>query len=181
MKCCRRLIRISCKVHSGNKTVREKITPSISKHKDLITFVKESNLRWFGQVTRANSSSLANIITNGTINRSINEISMVPISLARPGLEVLQPNQCSTAKSVKQFRNINRPSGVLVSIGERPSQRMCLQMFLEGSYWNGWNDIQRLVAPLHIIQDDLADRKGIGYKKSMTGQPATNNGHQSSI
>ena len=34
-----------------------------------------------------------------------------------------QPNQCSTAKSRKQFRNINRPWGVTVSMGERPGQR----------------------------------------------------------
>ena len=29
----------------------------------------------------------------------------------------------ATAKSMKQLRNINRPLGVLVSMGERPSQR----------------------------------------------------------
>ena len=35
-----------------------------------------------------------------------------------------QPNQCSTAKSRKQFRNINRPWGVAVSKeGWRPNQR----------------------------------------------------------
>ena len=34
-----------------------------------------------------------------------------------------QANQCSTAKSRKQLRNINKPWGVTVSMGERPSQR----------------------------------------------------------
>ena len=41
MKCYRRLLRISYKDHMRNKTVREKITLSISEHKDLIIIVKE--------------------------------------------------------------------------------------------------------------------------------------------
>ena len=53
----------------------------------------------------------------------INQSSLVLISPVKPGSVAGQPNQCSTAKS-KQFRNINRainvPSGVLMSMGERP-------------------------------------------------------------
>ena len=57
------------------------------------------------------------------IYQSINQTSLAPISLAKPGSVERQPNQCSTAKSRKQFRNINRPWGVTVSMGERPNQR----------------------------------------------------------
>ena len=57
------------------------------------------------------------------INLSINQSSIAPISPAKPGSVARQPNQCSTAKSRKQFRNINRPWGVTVSMGERPNQR----------------------------------------------------------
>ena len=57
------------------------------------------------------------------INQSINQTSIAPISPAKPSSVVRQPNQCSTAKSRKQFRNINRPWAVTVSMGERPNQR----------------------------------------------------------
>ena len=54
---------------------------------------------------------------------SINQTSIVPISPAKPGSVAQQPNQCPTAKSRKQFRNINRPWGVTRSMGKRPYQR----------------------------------------------------------
>ena len=57
------------------------------------------------------------------INQSINQTSIAPISPAKPGSVVLQLNQCSTAKPIKQFRNINSPWGVTVTMGERSSQR----------------------------------------------------------
>ena len=41
--------------------------------------------------------------------QSIIQTSIAPISPAKPGSVAWQPNQCSTAKSRKQFRNINRP------------------------------------------------------------------------
>ena len=41
------------------------------------------------------------------INQSINQTSITPISPVKPGSVARQPNQCSTAKSRKQFRNIN--------------------------------------------------------------------------
>ena len=70
------------------------------------------------------ASRKPNFISWKVNNQSINhQTSIAPISLAKPGLVVRQPNQCSTAKSRKQFRNINRPWGVTVCMGERPSQR----------------------------------------------------------
>ena len=39
-----------------------------------------------------------------TINQSINQTSIAPISLAKPDSVGLQSNQCSAAKSMKQFR-----------------------------------------------------------------------------
>ena len=41
-------------------------------------------------------------------NQAINQTSVAPISPAKPGSMARQPNQSSTAKSRKQFRNINR-------------------------------------------------------------------------
>ena len=57
------------------------------------------------------------------INQSINQTSIASISPAKPGSVARQPNQWSTAKSRKRFRNINRPWGVTVSMGGKPSQR----------------------------------------------------------
>ena len=39
-------------------------------------------------------------------NQSINQTSIAPISPAKPGSVARQPNQCSTAKSRKQFRKV---------------------------------------------------------------------------
>ena len=55
-----------------------------------------------------------------SINQSINQISMVPISPAKPGSMMRESNHCLTAKSMKQFRNNNKPSAMLVSMGKRP-------------------------------------------------------------
>ena len=58
-----------------------------------------------------------------------------------------QPNQCSTAKSKKPYHNINRLSGMPVSIWERPSQRDVSSDVSEGSNWNVWTDRQQEVVP----------------------------------
>ena len=58
-----------------------------------------------------------------SINQPINQTSIAPVSPAKPGSVARQPNQCSTAKSRKQFRNINRQWGVTVCMGERLNQR----------------------------------------------------------
>ena len=92
--------------------------------------------------------------------KSINQTSIAPTSPAKPGSVAWQTNQCSTAKSRKQFCIINRPSGVTVSIGERPNQmRLCLQVFLEGSNWTRWTDRQWEVVP---------KRRGTRVKSSST-------------
>ena len=65
------------------------------------------------------------------INQSINQTSIMPISPAKPGSVAWQPNQCSPAKSRKQFCNINRPWGVTVSMGKRPNQRDVFRCFLK--------------------------------------------------
>ena len=61
-----------------------------------------------------------------TPNQSINQ-SIIFYSANIPGEARAQwrdiQNQCSTAKSRKQFRNSNRPWGMTVSTGERPNQR----------------------------------------------------------
>ena len=46
-------------------------------------------------------------IVNQSINQSINQISIAPISPAKPGSVARQPNQCSTVKLKKQFRSID--------------------------------------------------------------------------
>ena len=76
--------------------------------------------------------------------QSINQISIALISPAKPVSVARQPNQCSTAKPRKQLCNINRSSGMLVSMGERPNQRD-LSSDVERSHWNGWTDRQREV------------------------------------
>ena len=70
---------------------------------------------------------------HSSINRSINQTSIAPISPAKPGSVARQPNQCSTAKSRKHFRNINRPWGVMVSNGrgEAKSKRCVFRYFLK--------------------------------------------------
>ena len=76
----------------------------------------------------------SSVSINQSINQSTNQPNFYSANIpVKPGSVVRQPNQCSTAKSKKQFRNINRPSSLLVSMGEMPSQkRLCLQMFVKG-------------------------------------------------
>ena len=45
----------------------------------------------------------------------INQMSIAPISLAKAGSVSRQPNECSIAKSMKQFHGINGLSGVSLS------------------------------------------------------------------
>ena len=48
-------------------------------------------------------------------NQSINQTSIVPISPAKPGSVAQQANQCSTAKSSKQFRKWGANTFILLS------------------------------------------------------------------
>ena len=68
---------------------------------------------------------------------SINQSNFY-ISPVEPRSVVQQLSQCSTTKSKKQFRNIKGSSGMLVTMGKRPSHRDGTLMFLEDSNWNGW-------------------------------------------
>ena len=80
-----------------------------------------------------------------SIYQSINQISIAPITPAKPGSVAQQPNQCSTAKLKKQLCNINRPSGMLVSMGDRPSQRCVFRCFLRvAAEMAEWTDSGRL-------------------------------------
>ena len=95
-----------------------------------------------------------------SINQSINQTSIVPISPAKPGSVARQRNQCSTAESRKQFRNIKRPWGVWRYLwGKGQIKEMCLQIFLEGRNWTCWTDRQRQVVP---------KRRGTRVKSSST-------------
>ena len=58
-------------------------------------------------------------------------MSIAPISPAKPGSVARQPNQCSIAKSMKQYLGINGLSGVPVSQGDRPHQRDVFRCFLK--------------------------------------------------
>ena len=94
-----------------------------------------------------------------TINQSINQTYIASISQAKPGSVARQPNQCSTAKSRKQFSHINMSSGMSVLWGKGQVKEMCRQMFLKGSNWICWTKKQREVVP---------KRRGTTVKSSCT-------------
>ena len=56
-------------------------------------------------------------------------------------------NQSSAAKSMKQFNNINAPSGVLVSMGNGQVKETCLGTLPEGCKRHGWMERQQGVVP----------------------------------
>ena len=58
-----------------------------------------------------------------SINQSTDQMSIAPTAPAKQGSVARQPNQCSSGKLKKQFRNISRPLGAPVSKGEGPSPR----------------------------------------------------------
>ena len=60
MRCYRRLLNISYKVHVTYEDVGRKIQAAIGKYDELLTLVKKRKLRWFGHVSR--SSGLAKTI-----------------------------------------------------------------------------------------------------------------------
>ena len=65
------------------------------------------------------------------INQSINQISIVPIFPVLPCSVVGQANQCSTAKSMKQFHNITGQQACRCLWGEGKSKRCVLGCFLK--------------------------------------------------
>ena len=67
MRCYRRILRISYKIHVTNEEVRAKIQQAIGPHEDLLTIEKRRKLQWYGHVSR--SSGLAKTISQGTVKR----------------------------------------------------------------------------------------------------------------
>ena len=65
MRCYRKILHISYKVHVTNKEVRAKIQQAIGPHEDLLTIIKRCQLQWYGRVSR--SSGLAKTILQGTV------------------------------------------------------------------------------------------------------------------
>ena len=65
MRCYRRLLNISYKVHVTNNAVRRKIQAVIGEYNELLTLVKKRKLNWFGHVSRY--SGLAMQILQGTV------------------------------------------------------------------------------------------------------------------
>ena len=67
MRCCHRILHISCKDHVTNEEVRAKIQQAIRPQEDFLTIVKRHKLQWYGHVSR--SSGLAKTILQGTVKR----------------------------------------------------------------------------------------------------------------
>ena len=65
MRCFRKLLNISYKDHITNEEVKIRIRGAIGPYKDLLSLVKERELKWYGHVTR--SSGLAKTILQGTV------------------------------------------------------------------------------------------------------------------
>ena len=75
---------------------------------------------------------------NNSEVQTINQSSIAPISPLEPGSMVRPPNQCSTAKPMKQLHDINGPSVMLMSMEEGWVKDMCFET--EGCNWGGWTD-----------------------------------------
>ena len=103
--------------------------------------------------------------------QSINQTSIAPIYPAKPGSVARQPNQCSTAKSRKQFRNINRPWGNAISMGERPNQRYV------SSDINHWQSQFRPTGPpfTSLSTDEASMRKCLAYGHKPDSNPLYSN------
>ena len=65
MRCYRKILRISHKVHVTNEEVHAKIQQAIGPHENLLITVKRRKLQWYGHVSC--SSGLAKTILQGTV------------------------------------------------------------------------------------------------------------------
>ena len=65
MRCYRRLLNISYKVHVTNEEVRNRIQNANGVHGDLLIMVKKRKHRWYGHISR--SSGMAKTILQGTV------------------------------------------------------------------------------------------------------------------
>ena len=84
-------------------------------------------------------------IANQSINQSI-QSSIVPISPAKPGSVAWQPNQCSTAKSKKQFHKHQQAMGNDGIYGGKAKSKRCVfKYFLKVAFEMAeWTDRGRL-------------------------------------
>ena len=65
MRCCKRLLNISCKDHVTNEEVCNRIQNATEVHDDLLIIVKKRKLRWYGHISR--SFGLVKTILQGTV------------------------------------------------------------------------------------------------------------------
>ena len=57
MRCYRKILHISYKVHVTNEEVRAEIQQAIGPHEDLLTIVKRRKLQWYGYVSRSSGQN----------------------------------------------------------------------------------------------------------------------------
>ena len=88
------------------------------------------------------------------MNESINESINQSISMAKLVSVSRQRNRCSTSKLMKQFRIINGTSGVVVSMGGRPSQR---DMFWDVS-WRFSTEVAERTNSRKLFQRERAQK-----------------------
>ena len=65
MRCYRRLLNISYKVHVTNEEIRNRIQNAIGVDDDLLTMVKKQKLRWYGHISKP--LGMAKTILHGTV------------------------------------------------------------------------------------------------------------------
>ena len=71
MRCYRKILRISYKIHVTNQKICAKIQQAIGQHKALLTIVKRHKLQWSAHVSR--SSDLAKTTLQGTMKGGARE------------------------------------------------------------------------------------------------------------
>ena len=74
MRCCSKILCISCKDNVTNEEVCAKIQQASGLHEDLLTIVKRRKLQWYGHVSR--SSGLAKTILQVTLQDSTSNSSI---------------------------------------------------------------------------------------------------------
>ena len=90
MRCYRKILYISYKLHVTNEEVRAKIQQAVGPHDDLLIIVKRCKLQWYGHVSR--SSGLAKSILPDTgergkkTRRTKEEVGKQHQGMHRPGV-----------------------------------------------------------------------------------------------
>ena len=65
MRCLRKLLGITYRVHISNEELRNRTRQAIGPQEDILTTVKRRKLKWYGHIKR--SSGLAKTILQGTV------------------------------------------------------------------------------------------------------------------